>query len=110
VLVAAPPVINGSTWYSDGSNSTSGGVGTAVSVFGVGAFANVPYRMVLAAPGCGVVVAVLNPVLRYATTSGYLGRTVGTVPAGVPAGTYTACFKNASGSPTATGPVAFNAT
>ena len=109
--LTAPPAtaVTGSTWYSDGSNAKSGGSGTTVRAYAVGAFENVPYQLVLATSGCASTVAVLNPNTRFADTSGFISTTVGTIPSGLPSGSYVVCFSStpAISSPTATGPVAF---
>lgn len=101
--------IAGSTWYSDGANARTGTAGATVRAYAVGAFANVPYRLVLAAPGCSATVAELNSSDRYANASGFIASTVGTVPTGLPPGPYTVCFRSTDAvtSPTAAGPVAF---
>ncbi len=109
--LTAPPAttITGSTWYSDGTNAKSGGPGTTVRAYAVGAFVNVPYQLVLATSGCASTVAVLNPNTRFANSSGFIGTTVGTVPSGSPPGNYVVCFRSTAdiSPPVATGPVAF---
>jgi hypothetical protein len=93
----------GSTWYSDGTQSKQGGPGTVVRVYATGAFQNVAYTLVLGEAGdaghmghaCMVTVDVLNPTTRFATSSGFLSTTVGTVHRSVP-GTYQLCFKDNS--------------
>ena len=105
---SAPPVIVGSTWYSDGSNAKGGGAGTEVRAYAVGGFENVPYLLVLATPGCATQVAVLNPNTRFANTSGFISTTVGSIPAGLQPGPYVVCFRSTTGDPpVATGTVSF---
>ncbi len=110
ISYATAPVITGSTWYANGSRTASGGPGTTVRAYGVGAFQNVAYQLVLATADCGTVVAVLNPNNRFANSSGFIASTVGTVPQGVPPGAYTVCFRSTTASPTATGVVDFTVT
>ena len=100
---------SGSTWYSDGTNGQSGAPGATVRAYAVGAFQNVPYQLVLATSGCAATVAVLNPNNRFATSNGFIGTTVGTVPSGLQPGPYVVCFRSAPSvsSPTATGTVAY---
>jgi len=90
----------GNTWYGDGANSHSGPPGTSISAFATGAFAGLPYRLVLGTGdrtrACVSTVAVVNPVIRYATRSGFIGTTVGTVGPEVPPGTYKLCFEDTS--------------
>jgi hypothetical protein len=99
---AAPPeaIVAGSTWYSDGGRAKSGPVGTTISARAVGAVPNVPYRLVLGIGdptlACTTVVQVLNPTVLYASPSGRIGTTTGTVQAGLPPGTYKLCFEDAS--------------
>lgn len=101
--------ISGSTWYMNGTNTSSGLPGSSVSVFGVAALRNVPYQMVLATSGCNTTLAVLNPSNRFANTSGFIPRTVGVIPAGVAPGNYVICLKSAPdfSTPTGTTPVNF---
>jgi hypothetical protein len=108
VAQTQPPIIAGSTWYSDGSNAKGGGPGTEVRAYAVGAFENLAYLMILATSGCTTQVAVLNPNTRFANSSGFISTTVGTIPSGVQQGTYVVCFKSTTGDPpTATGTVNF---
>lgn len=108
VAPTQPPIISGSTWYSDGSNAKGGGSGTTVRGYAVGAFENLAYLMILATSGCTTQVAVLNPNTRFANSSGFISNTVGTIPSGVQPGTYVICFKSTTGDPpTATGTVNF---
>ena len=94
----------GGTWYADGTSSKSGPPGTVVRVFATGAFANLPYTLVLgdagANPGhgdhaCMRTVDVLNPTTRLADEGGFLSTTIGTVHTTV-RGTYQICFKDNS--------------
>jgi hypothetical protein len=104
-----PPVIGGSTWYSDGTRTASGPAGVVVRAYATGAIANVPYRLVLATAGCRTVVGELNPAMVYAGPTGLLGRVQGTIPSGLTPATYTVCFRNAAGT-TATAGATFNLT
>ena len=93
-------VVSGSTWYSNGSKSSSGPVGTTIQAYAAGALANVPYRLVLGtgAPdkACATVVQVLNPAIVFAGSTGLIGRVTGTVQAGIAPGTYRLCFEDSS--------------
>ena len=102
-----PPVVEGATFYTDGTSTRAGAVpGTRISVFTSSAVPGVAYRMVLSRDGCRTAVAVLNATPRYANTSGVIGSTAGQVPAGTPAGRYQICFlAPAGGGATITGPV-----
>lgn len=102
-------VIAGGTWYLDGTTAKSGAVGTTLNVYATGAFENISYQLVLALGNCSNTVAVLNATLRFANASGFIPRTVGTVPAGVAAGSYNVCFRSTPdlSQPAATAPAAF---
>ncbi len=83
-----------------------------ITAYVVGAQQNVPYRLVLGtgAPNhaCTTVLQVLNPAIVYAGPSELIGRTTGTVAAGLAAGTYKLCFEDAStGNLTGTGGAMF---
>jgi hypothetical protein len=106
----AAPVIAGSTWYSNGIQTASGPAGTVVQAYAVGTVQLVPYTLVLATAGCRDVVAVLNESTVYAGVSGLIGKVRGTIPPGTPAGSYTVCFRNLTGPPTATGALPFTVT
>jgi len=101
------PVIEGATFYTDGTSTRSGATpGTRISLFTSSAVPGVSYRLVLSRDGCRTVLAVLNATARYASTSGVIGSTAGYVPAGTPAGRYQICFlAPAGGGSTITGPV-----
>lgn len=102
-----PPAAGGATWHSNGSLARSGPAGTGVSVYGIAAFQNVPYLLVLTrGQSCSDVVAVLNPTTRFANTSGFIPTTRATIPAGTPAGTYQICFRDTGGA-TATAAATF---
>lgn len=103
------PVNGGATWYLNGTNAGSGTVGATVNAYAVAAFEDVAYQLVLATSGCNATVAVLNPTQRFANSSGFIPRTVGTIPAGVPAGNYTVCFRSTPdlAHPTVTTPATF---
>lgn len=103
---------SGSTWYSDGLISHAGAPGTQISAYAVGAFTNVPYRLVLgtgdASHACATTVQVLNPALRYANSRGFISTTVGSVGPGLAPGTYKLCFEDSSsGNSTGTGGATF---
>ena len=68
-----------------------------MSAFANSAPGGFTYRMVLARDGCATTVAVLDAAPRYANSSGLIGTTRGTVPAGIPAGTYLVCTKSDAG-------------
>ena len=107
-----PAVVSGSTWYSDGSKTKSGPAGTQVQAYAVGALQNVPYRLVLGTGpsdrACASIVATLNQTTIFAGPTGLLGRTRGTIPAGLTPGTYKLCFEDSStGNLTGTGGATF---
>jgi uncharacterized protein YkwD len=106
---ASNPIIAGFTWYSDGSSTKTGGVGTTVRAYATGALNGAGYQLVLATSDCGAIVAVLNPNVRMSSNSGLIGTTAGNIPSGVPPGTYEVCFKRTSEvtSSTAAAPVTF---
>ena len=110
VVAAEAPGISGSTWYSDGTAGRSGAVGAQVRAYGVSAFQNLPYRLVLGTTGCVAEVAVLTPTTRFANASGFLSTPVGTIPPETAPGTYAVCFLSTLGTPSATGPAAFTVT
>ena len=103
-LAWACTVLVGSTWYSDGTQSKQGPPGTVIRAYATGAFQDVAYTLVLGEAGdpghgghaCMVTVDILNPTNRFASTSGFIGTTVGTVHAGSAPGTYQLCFKDIS--------------
>jgi len=90
---APAPVIEGATFYTDGTSARSGvAPGSRVSLFTSSAVPGLTYHLVLSRDGCRTVVAVLNPTTRFANNSGVIGPTAGNVPAGTPAGRYQVCF------------------
>lgn len=98
-------VVAGSTWYSDGSRTKSGPVGSTIRAYATGAVQNVPYQLVLGNDGgdpghanhaCMAAVDVLNPAVVFAGPNGLIGTVRGTVHAGTPLGTYQLCFKDSS--------------
>lgn len=104
-LAWACTVVVGSTWYSDGTRSKSGPVGTTIRAYATQAIQGVPYQLVLGNDGgdpghashaCMVAVDVLNPNIVFAGPSGLIGTTRGTVKASTPAGPYQLCFKDSS--------------
>lgn len=106
----APPVIAGSTWYSNGTRVAAGPAGTVVRAYAVGAIQHVPYRLVLGTAGCAGIVAVLIPTVVFASSNGIIGRVQGTIPSGIAPGAYTVCFRNESPPLTATGVATFDLT
>ena len=92
-------VVQGSTWYSNGSKTGTGPNGTTISAYAVGAAQNVPYRLVLGTgptgKACATTVQVLNPTIVFAGANGLIGRVTGTVQ-GVAPGTYRLCFEDSS--------------
>ena len=110
VASASSPVIAGSTWYSNGSQTASGPAGTVVAAYAVNAVQLVPYTLVLATAGCRTIVAVLNDTTLYAGPSGLIGKVRGTIPPGTGPGSYAVCFRNLTGPPTATGGLTFTVT
>lgn len=105
-LAWACTVVAGSTWFSDGSRTKQGGIGTQIRAFGTGAPSTaVPYILVLGNDGgdpghsshaCMVTVDILNPNIVHAGANGLIPTVTGTVHAGTPGGTYQMCFKDSS--------------
>lgn len=104
-LAWACTVVAGSTWYSDGTRSKSGPVGTTIRAYATAAVQGVPYHLVLGNDGgdpghashaCMVAVDVLNPTVVFAGPNGLIGTVRGTVHAGTPVGAYQLCFKDSS--------------
>lgn len=103
-LAWACTVVAGSTWYSDGTKSKSGPVGTQIRAYATGAIQGVPYNMVLGGAGntghdthaCMVTHDTLNPTNVFAGPTGIIGTVRGTVHAGTAPGTYQLCFKDSS--------------
>ncbi|HEV3498020.1 MAG TPA: CAP domain-containing protein [Actinomycetes bacterium] len=112
---APTAVVAGSTWYSDGTKTRSGPVGTVIQAYAVGALTNVPYRLVLgtgsSSQACATTVQVLNPTVVFAGPNGVIGRVSGTVQPGIAPGTYRLCFEDSStGNYTGTGGATFTVT
>ena len=104
-LAWACTVAAGSTWYSDGTRSKSGPVGTSIRAYATGAFQGVPYHLVLGNDGgnpdhmshaCMATVDILNPAIVFAGPNQVIGTVRGTVHAGTPLGPYQLCFKDSS--------------
>ena len=104
-LAWACTVLAGSTWYSDGTRSKSGPVGTQITARATGGLQGVPYHLVLgndagdpghASHACMATVDILNPAVVFAGPSGLIGNVRGTVHATTTAGTYQLCFKDSS--------------
>jgi hypothetical protein len=104
-LAWACTVVAGSTWYSDGSRTKSGPVGSTIRAYATGALQGVPYKLVLgndggdpghAAHACMVAVDFLNNATVFAGPTGLIGTVTGTVHAGTGVGTYQLCFKDSS--------------
>ena len=111
----ATGVVQGSTWYSDGTRTKSGPVGTQIRAYAVNAAQGTPYKLVLGTGtptrACQAIVQVLNPATVFAAPSGILGRVTGTVQPGIPPGTYKLCFEDSStGNLTGTGGATFTVT
>ena len=110
-LAWACTVVAGNTWYSDGTREKSGPVGTSIRAYATGAFAGVPYRLVLGGAGstghdthaCMVTFDVLNPTNVFAGSNGIIGTVRGTVHAGTAPGRYQLCFVDAAENSTGTG-------
>ena len=105
-LAWACTVVSGSTWYSDGTRSKSGPVGTTIRAYATGvSFQGVPFNLVLGGAGstghdshaCMVTYDVLNPTNVFAGPNGIIGTVRGTVQAGTVTGQYQLCFKDSSG-------------
>ena len=103
-LAWACTVVAGSTWYSDGTKSKSGPVGTTIRAYATGGIQGVPYNLVLGGAGntghdahaCMVTFDTLNANNVFAGPSGLIGTVTGTVHAGTVPGTYQLCFKDSS--------------
>ena len=109
VTGAAPappaPVIEGSTFFTDGTGARTAAPGARVSLFTSSGVPGVDYRLVLSRDNCRTVVAVLNHTPRFANSSGVIGPTAGNVPASTAPGRYQVCFRGPVGSGiTVTGP------
>jgi len=93
-------IVVGSTWYSDGTRSKSGPVGTTITAHAVNAQANIPYRLVLGTgtsdKACQTIVQVLNQATLFTSPAGRIGQVTGTVQPGIPPGTYKLCFEDSS--------------
>jgi hypothetical protein len=98
-------VAAGSTWYSDGTRTKSGPVGTQIKAFATGAVQNVPYKLVLGNDGgdpshsshaCMATVDILNPNVVKAASNGFISTVTGTVHSTTAKGTYQLCFKDSS--------------
>ena len=110
VTGAAPsppaPVIEGSTFFTDGTSARTAAPGARVSLFTSSGVPGVDYRLVLSRDGCRTVVAVLNPTPRFANSSGVIGPTAGNLPVGTAPGRYQICFRAAvAGGVSVTAPV-----
>lgn len=111
-VVTGPAIVSGSTWYSDGSNAKAGPAGTRITAYAVGAFEDVPYRLVLGLGAsdraCQAVAQIVNPTVVFVGPNRLIGRVTGTVPAGTLPGTYKLCFEDSStGNFTGTGGATF---
>jgi hypothetical protein len=111
-VVTGPAVVQGSTWYSDGTKAKSGPPGTRIAAYASNAFANVPYRLVLglgsSGKACEAPAQWINPTIVFAGPDGLIGRVSGTVPLDTVPGTYKLCFEDSStGNLTGTGGATF---
>ena len=89
-----PPVIEGATFYTDGTSARSGVPrGTRISLFTTSGVPGMAYRLVLSRDDCRTVLAVLNPTDRFASSAGVIGTTAGVIPVSTPAGRYQVCFR-----------------
>ena len=89
-----PPVIEGATFYTDGTSARSGVPrGTRISLFTTSGVPGMAYRLVLSRDDCRTVLAVLNATDRYASAAGVIGTTAGVIPVSTPAGRYQVCFR-----------------
>ncbi|MCA1683606.1 MAG: hypothetical protein LC708_00525, partial [Actinobacteria bacterium] len=101
-----PPVIEGATFFTDGTSARTAAPGARVSLFTSSGVPGVDYRLVLSRDNCRTVVAVLNHTPRFANSSGVIGPTAGNVPAGTAPGRYQVCFRGpVGGTASVTGPV-----
>ena len=98
-------VAAGSTWYSDGTRTKSGPVGTQIRAFATGAIQNVPYHLVLGNDGndpghashaCMNTVDILNPTIVNAAANGRIATVTGIVHSTTAKATYQLCFKDSS--------------
>lgn len=110
--VTGPAIVQGSTWYSDGTKTKAGKPGTRISAYAVNALENVPYRLVLGLgaddKACEAPAQWINPTVVFAGPSGLIGRVRGTVPIGTLPGIYKLCFQDSSnGNFTGTGGATF---
>lgn len=111
-IANGPAIVQGSTWYSDGTRSKLGIPGTRIAAYGVGALADVPYRLILGVGGdgkaCEAPAQWINPNIVFAGPNGLIGRVTGTVPMDTLPGTYRLCFEDSStGNFTGTGGATF---
>lgn len=110
--VTGPAIVQGSTWYSDGTRTKAGAPGTRISAYAVGALENVPYRLILGFgadnKACEAPAQWINPTVVYTGPSGLIGRVTGTVPVDTLPGIYKLCFEDSSnGNFTGTGGATF---
>lgn len=100
-------IIDGATFFTDGTSARTVPAGTRVSAFATGANPGVTYRLVSGKPDpttgavCSLDAHPINPIVRYANNSGVLSPTAGTVNR--PPGEWQVCFLSIDRA-TATGP------
>jgi hypothetical protein len=109
-------VIQGFTWYSDGTYAKSGPTGAVITAFATQARPNKSFKLQTSAvrgafPCSDVLVNDVNPNFRISSNSGFIGNTSG--PVNLPVGSYEVCFyelpRNPNGfSPSATAPAYFS--
>ena len=109
-------VVDGFTWYSDGSYVKAGPSGTVITAYATQARANSQFRLVADRVvnderlPCGRTTSVtLNPNVRASNSSGTIGNTSGAI--NLPPGDYWVCFIEAfAGNDSGTAPVFFTVT
>ena len=119
VAQAAPAssslVLQGFTWYTNGTFGQSGPAGTVITAYAIGANPNKQFKLQTSAVRGGfacsdVLLNDVNPNVRKSSSSGFIGPTSGAI--NLAAGNYEMCFyelpRLPSGhSPTATWPAYF---
>ncbi len=108
-------VIQGFTWYSDGSFSKQGPSGTVITAFATSARANQPFQLVAGTStgaghedhACMDVPGPINPATRFANARGFIANTSG--PVNRSPGDWQICFGELplDGNHSATSPVFF---
>lgn len=114
-VALACTVIQGNTWYSDGSFAKSGPSGTVITAFATSTRANAAFKLVAGtntSPGhedhaCMDIPEPINPNTRFSNARGFIANTSGSVVK--PAGDWQICFGELplDGTKSATNPVFF---